>query len=207
MVGSQLLSCMFWNQRRHKTTYWADCFSWTNLSEWNWPKIWMYWRISSLWSLLAYWKMIICKENCSRILVYWEGRVKTTSALIAKKTVSCEVHRQGCLFGMFTLNVGRMCLCACVYTCLHVEGGIKLLTCCWHGILFSTALLCTCHCNVLHGLSTALSNQRFLFPPPLSHSPSRHTPCQCSKSVLNCDLQIPPCLCWLPRSALGHCTG
>lgn len=60
--------------------------------------------------------MIMGKENYSRILVYWEGRAKITSALIAKKTVSCEVHSQGCLFGVFPLSVGRVCLCACVYT-------------------------------------------------------------------------------------------
>lgn len=108
----------------------------------------------------------------AEFLCIGEGRVKIISALIAKKTVSCEVHSQGCLLGMFPLSVGGVCLCVCVCarTCLHVEVGIKLLTCCWHGILFSIALLCTCRCNILHGLSTALSNQPFLFPPPLSHS-------------------------------------
>lgn len=111
----------------------------------------MYWRISSLCSLLAYWVMIICKENYSRILVYWESRVKITSALIAKKTVSYEVHRQGCLFGVFPLSVGRVCLWfACV--CVHMSacgGGNKvadlLLT--WDSFLHSTSLYMPLQCS------------------------------------------------------------
>lgn len=68
----------------------------------------------------------------AEFLCIGEGRVKIISALIAKKTVSCEVHSQGCLLGMFPLSVGGVCLCVCVCarTCLHVEVGIKLLTCC-----------------------------------------------------------------------------
>lgn len=146
-MGSQLLSCMSWNWRRHKTTYWADYFSFTNLSEWSWPKMWMYRRISSLWSFLAYWKMIICKENYSRILVYWEGRVKTTSvitsALTAKENCSCEVHSQGRIFGVFPLSVGTVCLCACVYTHVSACGGgnkVADLLVTWDSFFHSTSL-------------------------------------------------------------------
>lgn len=98
-------------------TYWADYFSCTYLPEWSWPKMWMYWRISSLWSFLAYWKMVICKENYSRILVYWEGRVKTTSALIAKEDCFLWSAQQGLLLWRVSCERGKsVCLCACVYT-------------------------------------------------------------------------------------------
>lgn len=47
-----------------------------------------YWRISSLRSFLAYRKVVVCKENYSRMLVNWEGRVKITNALTAEENCS-----------------------------------------------------------------------------------------------------------------------